>query len=324
MASETRISISELISNNLKHLISQDKKNISYLLYYSVLESILLMVSPLASAIIINSVLAHATLSISVLSFVVIVIFLGITILQILKEYIIEKFEQKIFVQHAINLASSSMKLKDFELDKTIDKYMNYFFDVISIQKLFPVLLLNGTALAVKLIVSLALLFVFDMNLFVLGVFFIIIFGIVILFLGRNGALFAIERSDAKHEAIYFLQNIPTYQKENENILQKLDELLVTFVKARKKMFLIIIRQLGLTFFMEGLILSSFFILGGYLVFEGKMPIGEFIASEIIIISVTYALRDFMKQIDYIYDVVEGFYKINKLSKKLEHSNVSL
>jgi len=324
MASETRISISELISNNLKHLISQDKKNISYLLYYSVLESILLMVSPLASAIIINSVLAHATLSISVLSFVVIVIFLGITILQILKEYIIEKFEQKIFVQHAINLANSSMKLKDFELDKTIDKYMNYFFDVISIQKLFPVLLLNGTALAVKLIVSLALLFVFDMNLFVLGVFFIIIFGIVILFLGRNGALFAIERSDAKHEAIYFLQNIPTYQKENENILQKLDELLVTFVKARKKMFLIIIRQLGLTFFMEGLILSSFFILGGYLVFEGKMPIGEFIASEIIIISVTYALRDFMKQIDYIYDVVEGFYKINKLSKKLEHSNVSL
>lgn len=282
------------------------------------------MVSPLASAIIINSVLAHATLSISVLSFVVIVVFLGITILQILKEYIIEKFEQKIFVQHAIKLAESSMKLKDFETDKTVDKHMNYFFDIISIQKLFPFLLLNGSGLAVKLIVSLAFLFIFDINLFVLGVFFIIIFGIVMLFLGRNGMLFAIERSDAKHEAIYFLQNIPQYKKENENIPQKLDALLVRFVQARKKMFLIIIRQLGLTFFMEGVILSSFFILGGYLVFEGKMPIGEFIASEIIIISVTYALRDFMKQIDYIYDVVEGVYKINKLSRKLEHGNVTL
>ncbi|HIE59176.1 MAG TPA: hypothetical protein EYP82_04450 [Hydrogenothermaceae bacterium] len=87
-------------------------------------------------------------------------------------------------------------------------------------------------------------------------------------------------------------------------------------------MFTVIIRQLSLTFFMEGLILSSFFILGGYLVFEGKMPIGEFVASEIIIIAVTYSLRDFMQQIDYIYDMVEGFYKIDKLSKKLESSNV--
>ncbi len=321
MTGETKVSISELVAKSLNRLIEDDKKNIFYLMYYSVLEAFLLMVSPLTSAIIINSVLAHATLSISVLSFIVIVIFLGITILQVLKQYIIEKFEQKIFVQHAIKLAEASAKLKDFEIDRTIDKYMNYFFDVISIQKLIPILILNGASLFVKLIVSLLLLFIFDMNLFFLGIFFIIMFAIVMLFLGRNGILFAIERSDAKHEAIYFLQNIPIHRKENENIFKKLDDLLLAFVSARKKMFLVIIRQLGLTFFMEGLILSSFFILGGYLVFEGKMPIGEFVASEIIIISVTYAMRDFMKQIDYIYEVVEGFYKVNKLSRKLEHDH---
>lgn len=321
MSSETKISVSKLVIKNLNKIMKEDKKYIFYLLYYSVLEAILLIVSPLASAIIINSVLAHATLSIAVLSFIVIVIFLGITILQILKQYIIEKFEQKIFVQHAIKLAEASSKLKDFEIDKAIDKYMNYFFDVVSIQKLIPVLILNGSSLVVKIMVSLSLLFVFDINLFLLGLLFIIIFASVMLFLGRNGVLFAIERSDAKHETIYFLQNIPLYRKENENIFKKLDTLLLNFVKARKRMFLVVIRQLSLTFFMEGLILSSFFILGGYLVFEGKMPIGEFVASEIIIISVTYAMRDFMKQIDYIYEVVEGFYKVDKLSKKLEHNN---
>ncbi|MBL1243805.1 MAG: hypothetical protein COA39_005330 [Sulfurimonas sp.] len=47
------------------------------------------------------------------------------------------------------------------------------------------------------------------------------------------------------------------------------------------------------------------------------IPIGEFVAIEIIIISVVYALRDFMKQIDYIYDMIEGFYKVDKLSKTL-------
>ena len=322
MTSETKISISALVVRNINAIISGDKKNIFYLMYYSVLEAFLLMVSPLASAVIISSVLAHATLSITVLSFMVITIFIGITVLQILKQYIVEKFEQKIFVQQAIKMAESSVNLKENLVDKSLDQHMNYFFDVISIQKLFPILILNGSSLTVKLIVSLLLLLVFDMNLFFLGIFFIIFFLIAILFLGKNGMLFAIERSDAKHETIYFLQNIPEHKEEDKNIFQQLDHLLVRFVNARTRMFTVIIRQLSLTFFMEGLILSSFFILGGYLVFEGKMPIGEFVASEIIIISVTYALRDFMQQIDYIYDMVEGFYKIDKLSKKLESSHV--
>jgi len=321
MASEIKINIIELVRANLGKLIRADKKNIFYLLYYSILESILLLVSPLASAVIINSVLAHASLSVYVLSFMVITIFLGIATLQVLKQYIIEKFEQKIFVQNAIEVAEASEGVKD--LDMTIDKYMNYFFDIISIQKLFPSLMLNGSSLLVKLIISLMLLFVFDINLFVLGIFFIIIFMILIFFLGKKGVVYSIERSNAKHEAIYFLQHIP-YLKENENVFKKLDMYLVAFVKARQKMFMVIIRQLSLTFFMEGIILSSFFILGGYLVFEGKMPIGEFVASEIIIISVTYALRDFMKQIDYLYDMIEGFYKIDKLSKRLKKDNVSL
>ncbi len=324
MASEIKINIIELVRANLNKLIKEDKKNIFYLLYYSILEALLLMVSPLASAIIINSVLAHATLSINVLSFIVITIFLGIATIQILKQYIIEKFEQKIFVQHAIKMAEASAQLKNSNVDRTIDKYMNYFFDVISIQKLFPILILNGSSLIVKLIVSLLLLLIFDINLFLLGIFFMITFTIAIFFLGKHGIRYSIERSDAKHEAIYFLQHIPYYQNKNENIFEKLDAYLIKFVKARQKMFMVIIRQLSLTFFLEGLILSSFFILGGYLVFEGKMPIGEFVAAEIIIISLTYALRDFMKQIDYIYDMVEGFYKIDKLSKKLEKDNVSL
>lgn len=324
MESETKINLLELTLKNFNELIKEDKKNIFYLMYYSVLEAFLSMVSPLASAVIINSVLAHATLSITVLSFIVITIFLGITILQFLKQYIMEKFEQKIFVLHAIKMAKASMQIKELNLDQNIDKYMNYFFDVIAIQKHFPILILNGTALGVKLIVSLLLLFVFDLNLFLLGVFFIIVFFIVILFLGKGGMHFAVERSNAKHEAIYFLQNIPFYQKENRAIHEEVDIRLSAFISARKKMFIVIIKQLSFSFLMEGIILSSFFILGGYLVFEGKMPIGEFVAAEIIVISVIYVLRDFMKQIDYIYAMVEGFYKIDKLSKKLGQNDVSI
>lgn len=273
------------------------------------------MVSPLTSAFIINSVLAHATISIYTLSGVVITIFLMIAFLQVIKEYIIEKFEQKIFVKNSIKIAELAVKIVPDKAD--IDKYMNYFFDVISIQKIFPVLLLNGSGLIIKLLTSMLLLLVFDVSFFLLGLFFVFFFLITVLWLGKRGPSYSIERSNAKHEAIYFLQEIPYLQEDFKTIFTKLDQLLSNFVFARRKMFGVVVKQLSLTFFLEGLVLSSFFIIGGYLVFEGIVPIGEFVAVEIIIISLVSALRDFMKQIDYMYDMIEGFYKIEKLKNAL-------
>ncbi len=316
------VHIVSLVIRNLGKIVSEDRSNVYYFLYYSMLESVLLMVSPLTSAFIINSVLAHATISITVLSIIVVSVFSIIAGLQVLKEYMIEKFEQKIFVKNSIRISQLALKLarKDEKDIKTIDKYMNYFFEVVSIQKLFPIVLLNGFGLFIKVVVSLILLLIFDISFFVMGVFFIFLFVSLVLVFGRKGAKLAIERSDAKHETIYFLQNIPFSSEPAQKVLQRLDELLVRFIKARDRMFRVIVKQLSLTFVMEGVVLSTFFIVGGYLVFEGIVPIGEFVATEIIIISVISALRDFMKQIDYFYDMVEGFYKIDKLSNILKEA----
>ena len=229
----------------------------------------------------------------------------------------IEKFEQKIFLKNAIKTSQLALDVHTEKENRFIHKYMNYFFDVISIQKLFPVLLMTGSSLVIKVIVSLILLLIFDINFFILGLIFILLFSVIVIYLGRSGPKFAIERSNAKHDTIFFIQNILLHKRSKDETLKELDTLLLDFLKARNNMFKVIAKQLSLSFFIEGLILASFFILGGYLVFEGMIPIGEFVAIEIIIISVVYALRDFMKQIDYIYDMIEGFYKVDKLSKTL-------
>ncbi len=317
----SRTSIIRAVIENLSQVVAEDKRNVFYLLYYSILEGILLMVSPLASAFIINSVIAHATISITAMSIIVLVIFFMISVLQIVKEYIVEKFEQKIFVQNSIKISQLAIKIEEDTNKDTVDKFMNYFFDVISIQKIFPILLLNGSSLVIKVIMSMILLLIFNLSFFVLGLFFILFFVIIVLFLGRKGPHYSIERSDAKHEAIYYLQSIPFIQASEKEIFQKLDTLLINFIKARERMFSVVAKQLSLTFFLEGIVLSSFFIIGGYLVFEGLVPIGEFVAAEIVVISLLSTLRDFMKQIDYMYDMIEGFYKVDKLKKALGPSH---
>lgn len=317
--------IKKSVISSVVKMIKEDKNNIFYLFYYSVIEAILVLSIPLASSFIINSVLAHASISVLVLGGVVASIFVLTTIIQVVKEYIIEKFQQKIFIKTGIYVARMATQLKQStqETKGSIDKYMNYFFDISAIQKFFPVLLLDGTALIVKVLVSLLLLLAFDPMFFALGLFFFILFLLLLGLMGHNGAEYAVQRSDAKHDAIYYLQNIPEENESSEKILESFDNYLGTYVTARERIFRVIMRQLTLMFFMEGLIFSGFLIMGGYLVINGALPIGEFVAAEIVVVSVIYALKGFMKQIDYIYDMIEGFYKVDKLSLTLdEHKDV--
>ncbi len=314
--------IKKKVISSIKQIIKEDKKNIFYLLYYSVIEAILVLSIPLASSFVINSVLAHATISVFVLGSVVIVIFVLTTLLQVMKEYIIEKFQQKVFVSTAIKIAEMATRLKNSSADKkhSIDKYMNYFFDISAIQKIFPIILLDGTGLVVKVLVSLLLLLAFDPLLFGFGVFFFLLFLFLLSVLGRHGFSYAVDRSDAKHSSIYYLQHIPYKEESDYEILEEFDGYLTRFIEARERIFKIIIRQLSLTYFLEGAIFSSFLIIGGYLVIDGMLPIGEFVAAEIVIVSITNALKGFMKQVDYIYDMVEGFYKVDKLSMTLSEN----
>lgn len=315
------MNIEQKIFSSISKVIRQDKKNVFYLIYYSTIKAILVLSIPLASSFIINSVLAHASISVSVLGFIVITAFVFITVLNVMQEYIVEKFQQQIFVQTGIEIAELASDLREKALDTKlaghIDQYMNYFFDITSLQKLFPVILLDGAGLIIKIIVSLILLLAFDPLLFVSSIILFIVYLALLFLFGRNGIKYAIDRSDNKHKSIYFLQNIPNAEQPKEEVLKEYDQHLNDYVESRQKSFSVIIRQLALTFFMEGFIVSGFLILGGTLVINGVLPVGEFVAAEIVIVSIIYSLKVFVKQIDYIYEMIEGIYKINKLSLSL-------
>lgn len=311
--------LGKAIFSTVLKIIKEDRQSILHLFFYSAVEAILILSIPLASSFVINSVLAHAEISVFVLGAIVLTLFILITVLQVIKEYIIEKFQQKIFLQTGIEIAAlaTNPPVHTQTRDDTHAKFMNYFFDITAIQKFFPILLLDGVGLAIKILVSLLLLLAFDPVLFSIGFIFFVGYILLIVLLGRNVVERAIGRSDAKHGAIYYLQHIREHPGTREQILTTFDGHLSNYALARQGVFEVTIRQMALTFFAEGFVFSTFLIAGGYLVINGTLPLGEFIAAEIVVVSITNALKGFVKQFDYIYDTLEGFYKVNKLSAKL-------
>jgi len=300
--------------------VKSDMKSLYYVIYYTLLESILTLSIPLTSSFVINSLMAHSSISITVLGIIVFIVFAFITFLRLVQEYIIEKFEQRVFIEKGFEIAQKAYNLKEKNITTQypIDKLMNYFFDITTIQKILPIFIVNGAGLVAQIVVSLILLMIFSPYLF-LGAFVIFVFYFsMLIIIGNNGVENAIKHSDMKHAAIYALQKIPITSDSKEVAMKKIDKNMEDYVDARQNHFKVVFRQLGLSFIIQGVILSGFFVFGGYLVLNGKIPIGEFVASEIIIVSLIYALNNFIKQIDYIYDGIEGYYKVGKLSDSLE------
>jgi len=311
------VDVNKIIFNSAKKIIKEDKKIIATLLYFSFIEALLTLSIPLSSSFIVNSVMSHAEISLYILGFITITLFVIVTVLQVIREYIIEKFQQKIFLTSAIDISTNAVN-QDVESTKkelNLDKYMNYFFDITAIQKSFPLLWLDGMGIAVQIFVSLILLLFFDPLLFIGGAFFSVLYVILLLLFGKNGYSAAIANSDAKHNAIYYLQHIYDQSTSKEEKLRGFDQKLSQYVATREARFGVIIRQKTLSFITEGVVFSGFLVIGGYLVIEGHLPVGEFIAAEIIVVSITYAIKGFVKKLEYIYDTIEGFYKVDKLSE---------
>lgn len=316
--------IKHKVMRSFVDMLRSDKRSIYYILYYTLIEGILILSIPLASSFVINSLLAHSFISVLVLGSIISTIFLFVIFLRLMQEYIVEKFEQRVFVSEGYKVAQKAFTLKEkgIEDKEHIDKLMNYFFDITTVQKIFPVFILNGAGLIVQMIMTLLLLFIFDVTLFFGAFVILVIYAILIIVLGKNGIIFAIKRSDTKHSAIRFLQKVPSLDASHKELDASLEQKMSDYVDSRQNHFGVRIKQLALSFFMQGVIITGFFMLGGYLVINGNIPIGEFVAAEIVVVTLIYAMNNFVKQLDYIYSGIEGFYKIDKLSSSLDTQKV--
>jgi ABC-type bacteriocin/lantibiotic exporter with double-glycine peptidase domain len=303
-------------------MLDLDKRSIYLILYYTLLEGVLVLSIPLTSSFVINSLVSHSYISVIVLGSIISIVFIFIIFLRLIQEYIIEKFEQRVFVTEGYDVAQKAFAFRDKALDNKvhIDKLMNYFFDITTVQKTFPIFILNGAGLVVQVVMTLLLLLLFDVTLFFGAFIILLLYIILVILFGKNGIVYAVERSDTKHNTIHFLQKVPFLDSSKESMDTQLEENMDAYVDARQNHFRVRLRQLGISFLMQGSIIAGFFMLGSYLVIKGHMPIGEFVAAEIIIVTLIYAMNNFIKQLDYIYDGIEGFYKIEKLSSSLDQT----
>lgn len=300
------------------NLINQYKKRIRLIYYYAIISGMVNLSLPLGIQAIINYLQTGELTT----SWVVLVIFvlIGIAIsgiIQISQLRIVEDIQQDIFARSAFEFAFRIPKIKQMSLDKVhAPELVNRFFDVLTIQKGLPKILIDFSLAAFQIVFGLILLTFYSSYFILLGATLILIIYLIFKITGPKGLKTSIKESKYKYNLAHWVEEIASNTKSFKihnkgNLhLEKTDDINIKYLESREKHFKILIKQFILFIGFKVWVAAGLLVLGGYLVFQQQMNIGQFVASEIIIILIINSVEKVLRIIETIYDVLTALDKI--------------
>lgn len=314
-----------------KNLIRLDKKDISQIFLYAIFAGIVSLSLPLGIQSIINFIQA-GQVSTSWIVLVIMVI-LGVAlvgILKIMQFRITETLQQKIFVRASFEFAYRFPRIKSSEFHNEYPPELaNRFFDTLNVQKGVSKLLLDISTALLQIVFGVILLSLYHSFFIFFG---ILLIGLLYLIYRVNfniGLQTSLKESKYKYKVAHWLQEIARNHISFKNqkmflfSLEKNDTLVNEYLTHRESHFRILKKQfIQLTLF-KILLTAGLLIIGGVLVLNQQMNIGQFVASEIIILSIIAAVEKLFSGLELYYDVLTSLEKLGSVvDKKVENLNV--
>ena len=302
-------------------LLKPESSDIRAIFVFSLIVGLLSLTTPLAVEAVVNTIAFGRYLQpLIVLSFIMLT-FLGFRAgLNVLMTIIMEIIQRKLFVRTVEDL---SYRLTRVPLS-TWKKYhgpelVNRFFDIVSVQKITAKLLLDTLMLGLQTIIGLSVLAFYHPFLLGYDVGLLAMMTLVLWFMGRGAVQTAKDESQLKYETAAWLQEIvrhPSTFKFNGGLgfaINQADELAAQYINHRQRHFGILIRQISFAMIMQVIAATVLLALGGYLVIEGQMTLGQLVAAELIVTVILGSFAKIGKDLESYYDLMASVDKLGKL-----------
>lgn len=299
-------------------LLLSERKEISSVYFYAILSGLVQLTVPVGVQAIIGFALgASMVTSIYVLIVVVVLGVFAVGLMQINQMRIIEKIQQRIFTRYAFVFADVIPKMDLREADSSyLPEKVNRFFDIVNLQKGLSKLLLDIPTAAIQIVFGLLLLTFYHPVFVIFGLLLIVILVLVFRLTGKIGLQTSLKESSYKYSLVAWLEEVARaiipfkYHSGEELNLIKTDERVTGYLQSRTAHFKVLLVQFKTLLAFKVLVTLVMLSAGTYLLLEQQINIGEFIAAEIVILSVIGASEKLIGNIDSIYDVITGLEKL--------------
>ncbi|WP_299709140.1 ATP-binding cassette domain-containing protein [uncultured Tenacibaculum sp.] len=311
-------------------LVKLERKDIFQISYYAIFEGLVSLSLPLGIQAIIN-LIQGAQVSASWIVLVVLVtmgvIFSGV--LKLMQLRIIETIQQRIFTRASFELSYRFPKIKMKELrNYYLPELANRFFDTLTIQKGLSKILIDVPSAFLQIMFALLLLSFYHPFFIIFGLLLLILIYILFKLTAQRGIETSLDESKNKYKVVHWLQEVARsvvsfkLSGKTSLALEKNDALVNKYLNSRESHFKILVIQFILMINFKVLVTAGLLLIGGFLVLNQKMNIGQFVAAEIIVLLVISSVEKLILGLESFYDVLTSIEKLGQVvDKPIESQN---
>ncbi|GAA4817192.1 peptidase domain-containing ABC transporter [Litoribaculum gwangyangense] len=305
-------------------LLQLEKKDIFQIFYYAIFSGIVALSLPLGIQAIINLIQGAQVST----SWVILVILVTVGVafsgaLQLMQLRIIETIQQRIFTRSSFELSYRFPKIKMAELRNYYPPELaNRFFDTLIIQKGLSKILIDVPAAILQILFALLLLSFYHPFFIVFGILLMVLIFIVFKFTAKRGLETSLVESKNKYRVAHWIQEVARtmvsfkLSGNTSMALDKNDKLVSDYLVARESHFKILMIQFIQMISFKVVVTASLLLIGGALVLNQEMNIGQFVAAEIIILLVIASVEKLIIGLESFYDVLTSIEKIGQIVDK--------
>jgi ABC-type bacteriocin/lantibiotic exporter with double-glycine peptidase domain len=302
-------------------IIRAEWSDIWVVLVFAVLSGILALATPMAVQVMVSIVAFGRFLQpVIVLS----LILLGLTafwaVLRLWETYIAEVLQRRLFARVVHDLSYRLPRLRQDALNGSYGPELtNRFFDIVTLQKVTTQFLLDGVDLVIVTIIGMVVLAVYHPLLLGLNLALLLSIAFIVFALGRGGVRSSIQESKYKYYTAAWLQEITrtplTFKLDNasEYAEEKAEHLVSDYLEHRRLHFRVLFRQVAFALVLYALTGSVLLGVGGWLVIQGQLTLGQLVAAEMIVAIIVGAFTKMGKHLEAYYDLLAGVDKLGVL-----------
>jgi ABC-type bacteriocin/lantibiotic exporter with double-glycine peptidase domain len=246
---------------------------------------------------------------------------LGVGVLQVMQLSVVENIQQRLFARLAFEFSFRVPRLRyDVALREDLPEVMNRFFETVNIQKSLSKLLLDLSAALLTILFGLVLLTLYHPYFTFFSLALVIGLGVILRVTGPKGMETSIAESKYKYKVVHWLEEMArantAFKFANRSALpvERMDELVAGYLKYRKSHFRVLVQQTVSIVGFKTLIVAALLVLGVALVQSNQISLGQFVASEIVIVTVLAGIEKLITSLATVYDMLTAVDKLGHVT----------
>jgi ABC-type bacteriocin/lantibiotic exporter with double-glycine peptidase domain len=309
------------IAMRVFRMLHGESRDITVIFVYALAVGLCSLAIPVGVQAVVNSVTFGVVLQpLVVITCLVGGVLLFSGVLRILQLVVVEVLQRRLVVRLSLALAERipHVEFEQFR-SKYGPEYVLRFLETFSAQKNVSSLLLDGISLFFQVTVGLVLVSFYHPFFLVFSIILAMLLGLLVMPLGVGAVRTSIRASDAKYDVATWLQDlarVPILFKSNRGdafALERADQLVSSYLAWRGRHFRILLRQIVGSVTIQVLANTLLLGLGGWLVVEQQLTLGQLVAAELVIGVILGGVAKLGRYLDKFYELCASVAKLDAL-----------